>query len=143
MPKALDEARINFREFENSPEHHDGLRHLSAGIGLLIDVIEGDYPEAHRQIAKNLMAAYKGKVILKVKGILKAPESYKPAILKYWHDAVKEFTESGLEEDQEMKSYQNQLIDLWFKFLLNTMTPMEQEFLLNELNKDEKTTIKE
>jgi hypothetical protein len=143
MPKELNDVRTNLREFENSPENRDGLRHLSAAIGLLLDIIEGDHLEGHKQIANNLMTAYKAKVILKVKVILKHPEAYGPNILRYWHDVTEEFTESGFEEDQEMKSYQDQLFVLWFKSLLNAMKPKDRQFLLNELNKKDEAKIKE
>ena len=143
MPKELDDARINLKEFENSPENQDGLRHLSVAIGLLLDIIEGDHLKIHKQIANNLITAYKEKVISKVKVILKNPEAYKPNILKYWHDVVEEFTESGFEEDQEMKSFQSQLLLLSFKSFLDGMKPRDRQFLLDELNKKDDTTTKE
>ena len=138
-PKQMKEARIQLGEFEKLQEDHKGVICLSPGIGFLADIIEGDYPKTYKNIANNVLLAYKGKVVTKVKAVLKNRDSLESKTLFHWYKMMETFTESSLVDDQEFQSCKDELWVEWLKSHLQTMSPWRRKYLLEELEKGDKS----
>jgi hypothetical protein len=67
----LGEARFHLSEFDTIPEDPKGIYHLSLGTSLLMDIIEGNFHEDQKVVAKKIMFAYLKKVNSKMEEIIK------------------------------------------------------------------------
>jgi hypothetical protein len=65
--------------------------------------------------------------------ILAEADSHELDSLKHWTDVMETFTDAGLDDDPEMKSYKEQIFTKWGLRLLQTMKPWEIESLKKEL----------
>lgn len=138
-PKQMKEARIQLGKFEKLQEDHNGLICLSSGIGSLADIIEGDYSNTYKNIANNMLLVYEGKVLTKVKAILKNKDSLESKTLFHWYNVMEVFTESSLVDDQEFQSCKIDLLVECLKSRMETMSRWERENFLKELKKGDKS----
>jgi hypothetical protein len=132
-PKELLEGRAALSEAEADLANAQKLNCFRRGIDLLAEVIFGEYSEIHKNVANQLAAAYRNKVITKVQVILPEADSYELESLEHWRNVMETFTEAGLDEDPELKSCKDQMLTKWGRRLLQKMKPWEIESLKREL----------
>jgi|SoiMethySBSTD1v2_1073268.scaffolds.fasta_scaffold230825_2 hypothetical protein len=109
------------------------LSPLKNSINALTDVISGDYPQIEKDIAKNLMLAYRTKVVSEVRLILANLDSYKPESLKDWHKIMEVFMDINLDDDPEFNECKRQLLTKRDVQSIDQLTPAELNALEKEL----------
>lgn len=131
-PKELVEGRAALSKAEADLANAQMLNSFRRGIDLMAEVIFGEYSEIHKNVANRLAATYRNKVITKVKLILSEADSYDLDSLEHWRNVMETFTEAGLDDDPDLRSYKDQMTNNWGLRLLQTMTPWQIESLKKE-----------
>ena len=132
-PNELVTARATLREAETDLADVQMLNRFKRGIDSLAEVIFGEYPEIHKNVATQLAATYRNKVITKIKEVLCEPDSYELDSLRHWSNVMETFTEAGLDDDSELKSCKDQMSTKWGLRFLETLKPWEIARMQKEL----------
>lgn len=133
-PKELKEARAALREAEADLANPQMLKPFKRGIDLLAEVILGEYSKTHKNVANRLAVSYRNKVVANTKTIMGEADSYELDYLQHWSNVMETFTESGLDDDSELRFCKDHISDKWWIHrCLKTLTPLEIEDLKKSL----------
>lgn len=135
-PEKLVEARFllaGFEKLKNSPQE---LPSLSQAISMLTDLLKGNCSLVYKERGKQLLITYGERVLSRIKSILSNPDPYDPNDLKYWHNVMEQFGESGFFDYQEYEECKKQLLLLALnKSLFQGLSKEQLDLLIKELEK--------
>ncbi len=133
-PQKLSEAKAHLRQFEKLLKAQEGRHHLKAGVNLLVELAEGDYPQSIKDTTANLVVSYRNKVVSEVEGVLSNATSFDQDELWGWHCVMQEFVETSL-DDGPFNACHTDLLACWFDRFWKSLSPWQQERLKNEFKK--------
>lgn len=124
-PNELMEARAPLKKWEENPGNPEKLSFLKQGISLLNDVTMGNYSQAYKDRANNIVVTYRNRILAQVRGILSNADSYELDSLNHWHNAMAVFSDVGFEDDQEFKVCKDRLFSTWGIRWVRSLSPSE------------------
>ena len=101
--KLIKQARLILGEFENSNDNKKKEKFLDDALSCLSEVIEKDFPEEKKKVAKNMMFSYRNYVFEQVDELIKGPNFIDEDIVLEWFSLLNKFDEYGFGNDDEYK----------------------------------------
>jgi hypothetical protein len=123
-PKELIEARQALSESEEVLTNPRMLPRFRKGISLLADFIVGDDVRL-RDVAKNLISAYRLKVLWKINNDFSEIDSQSDESLEHWGNVLEAFFEAGLDQQGELVNLRIEILERLSARLHANSTPVK------------------
>ncbi len=116
--KLISDARLNFGKFENSTNNEQKDKFLDNALSDLLEVIEGDFPEEKKKIAKNMIYSFRNYIFNKIDELIKGPDFIDEDMACEWVPFFNKFEEFGFGNDDEYKNKNAKIIDKISKVIM-------------------------
>ena len=97
------------------------------------DIVDGDTAEDEKTIARNLVASYGKKVLLKGKEILKSTLTANEEMVDHGYQLMKEFSDAGFEIGSDFDATKGELLTEYAKILISQLSPYQRSAWLKEI----------
>jgi hypothetical protein len=126
-------ARAELNQAEKTLGAPGTLLPLRKAVKSLSGLISGDFPQIEKDIAKNLLLAFRTKVLSEVKLFLANLDSSKAESVDHWDKIMEVFMDAGLDNDPEFNRCKEQLLTKRDLQSIHQLSPAELEALEKEL----------
>ena len=126
----LDRARELLKRFEQLEGDSAGLSCLTQALGLLAGIIKDNGEDTEKEVAQNMLRAYRAQLQKKAGELLDGRSTFRPETLEYWALAMLAVSNIGLESDEKFNTEKVALLRAW---LAQSLSPPELDLLRHKL----------
>ncbi|HBG92065.1 MAG: hypothetical protein A2X54_06680 [Nitrospirae bacterium GWF2_44_13] len=127
MPTEIDRIHYLLDKFEDHSNTLKGLSYLADFLSYIDDIKNGNYDEQNKRIATNLFLTLKKRIALEINKIMASPIDCPYEIIDYWSNVLNEYVDSGLDDNIEMKSWQETVLKLKENARWESLSEKQQE----------------